>query len=353
MNVNRPTIFNVKNIGIIIIIVAVVGGVFVLLSIKKPKSPHKIKLPENITKNYYKAFEFSPKPKAKKIKKAKRKDKEIKKPLKITDIFTNIETIPANALDLAQKEYNRRAKGKIEIKVFDNKLEQYTSPQALTDSDWQGQGIAKNVSSLPINLDRTITANKFIEAVLVNGIDSTLGGKVTAQINHNVYGGSGNKILIPIGSSAIGFYTTINKIGKTRLSIKWQRIITPIGVNIMIADANGADGTGKSGITGLVDNRSFDRYGVALLTSTLNAIAILKVPVESAQQQAVINTVGKDLSSLSSKILEETLEIKPRILVAKGKIITISLSSDIWIHKKTRNTAILEKVVHGASNGKK
>ena len=345
----RPS--NWRVIGTIVIIFIAVVGIIVFISMPSSavKEP-ELQLPENISSAYYKNFEHKPKPKAKKkeVVNVKTKPKTEEKPLSVADVFKNIDHTKDNALDLAQKQYAKLANGKNEIKILDGTINNtYVSPQAMTDSDWQAQGLAKSTSSLPVKLDRTITADRFIEAVLVNSIDSTLGGKIVAQINHNVYGASGNKILIPIGSRAIGFYQPINKVGKERLAIAWQRIITPKGVNIMIADATASDGMGKSGITGLVDNRAWDRYGIALLTSSLNAIAIMKVPASNQQQQALINTYGKDLSQLGSKILEETLEIKPRILVNAGQIIHISINSDVWIHKPTRNTAILEKAVHG------
>ena len=202
-------------------------------------------------------------------------------------------------------------------------------PDKTIKPNYNSLGIANTKASYPVDFSRTFTADRRISAILIEDIDSTLGGKVTAQIENNIYAAHGTNILIPIGSKAIGFYKPLERIGKSRLQIIWTRIITPLGVNIII-NAELSDAMGRSGLAGTIDSKFFDRYGLAILVSTVSAIAQASVNVNSQRQAVFVNTYGKELSNLSAKILEEQIDIKPSIKIPAGSRILISPTQDIW-----------------------
>lgn len=190
-------------------------------------------------------------------------------------------------------------------------------------------GISKTEATYPVDLRRTLTADRRIEAILIEDINSTLPGKITAQIENNIYAAQGRHILIPIGSKAIGHYQSLNKIGETRLGIIWSRIITPKGVNI-VTNAEMTDQMGRSGLAGEIDTKFWDKYGLAILVSTVSALAQISVNVDNQNQAVFIDTYGKELSTLSAKILEEQINIKPTIKIPAGARILISATEDIW-----------------------
>ncbi|MCP3941454.1 MAG: TrbI/VirB10 family protein, partial [Desulfobacteraceae bacterium] len=171
----------------------------------------------------------------------------------------------------------------------------------------------KTQASLPIDMSRVLTMDRFISAILVPEIDSELSGKVTAQVEQNVYGAHGRKILVPAGTRAIGRYESLKKVGEERLSIRWMRLITPDGINIHCGDAEMVDSMGRVGITGDVDRKYFERYGMSLLVSAITAISTYSVPVRNENQQVVVESFGKEQSSLAKTILEDNLEIKPKM----------------------------------------
>lgn len=183
-------------------------------------------------------------------------------------------------------------------------------------------------ASYPVDFSRVLTADRNINAILVNDINSTLQGKVIAQVEDNIYAAHGRNILIPVGSKAIGYYKPLNQVGDTRLQIIWSRIITPKGVNIAI-NSELADQMGRSGLAGEVDTRFFDRYGMALLISTISALAQTQAN-NNSNQAVFINTYGKELTNISAKILEEQINIKPIITINAGARILISPMQDIW-----------------------
>jgi len=89
-----------------------------------------------------------------------------------------------------------------------------------------------SVNGLEPRSKYTLNEGSYISMLLIGGLNSTLGGKVIAQIERNVYASKGRKIVIPAGSKAIGYYKP--PITEENLTISWTRIITPQGVNVPI-----------------------------------------------------------------------------------------------------------------------
>lgn len=191
----------------------------------------------------------------------------------------------------------------------------------------------KTLTSFPVDLSRTITVNKNIPALLVNAINSEVEGKVVATVEENVYCSHGRNVCIPAGSQAVGRFRSLKKPGDERIEIIWARIITPDGINIHLGNAELADAMGRSGITGDVDNRFMERYGLALMVSTLSAATSMSVPVTSPSQAVIIQTYGNNISSLSNQILEKNINLKPKVSIPAGARILISPLKDIWFPK--------------------
>ena len=104
-----------------------------------------------------------------------------------------------------------------------------------------------------------------------------MSGIVTAQIEQDIYAAMGRAVLIPRGSKVIGFYTNDTKIGHERLEIRWREIITPQGINIMLTDAMAADNMGMNGVVGAINNKYWERYGIAYSISTITNALLLGI----------------------------------------------------------------------------
>ena len=199
----------------------------------------------------------------------------------------------------------------------------------------------KTKASLPIDMSRVLTMDRFIPAILIPEIHSEIGGKVVAQVEHHVFGAHGRKILIPAGTKAIGRYKPLKKVGEERLALVWYRLITPDGINIHCGDAEMADSMGRVGITGDVDRRFKERYGMSLLVSAFTALTTYSMPVRNENQQLVIESFGKGQSSLAKTILEEHMEIKPKVTIPYGSRIFISVTQDIWFKQISENETLI------------
>lgn len=190
-------------------------------------------------------------------------------------------------------------------------------------------GVEKDFASYPVSMERVITVDKRFPAILREAINSELPGKVTAILEENIYGSHGRKVLLPAGTKAIGRYEPLEKVGDERIQIIWYRLITPDGINVT-TQAELTDQMGRSGVTGDIDRRYFERYGMALLVSTLTAAAAYQAPRGGNQQAVVVNTYQNNLTSLSNTILQEHINIKPRLSLPAGARVMISPVTDIW-----------------------
>ena len=237
-----------------------------------------------------------------------------------------------------QSQFNakRRAAVAVNVKASVGQFEPAGEGETFknTDEKWKEK---RTMASYPVDMSRVITVDKYMPAILQNEVNSELGGKVVAQIEENVFGGHGRNILIPAGSKAIGRYKPLSKVGQERLEIVWLRIITPAGINIHTENAEMTDAMGRSGITGKVDRRYGERYGMSLLVSMVTAATTYSIPVRNANEQVVVESFGTEQSSLAKAILEEHLDIKPRITVPAGSRILISAARDVWFKKAEKN----------------
>jgi len=198
------------------------------------------------------------------------------------------------------------------------------------DEDFSSHDLAKSVPTYPVDLSRTLTMDRFISAVLYTEIKSELPSKkVLAMIDKDVYAAHGRKILIPRGSKAIGKYEPLDEQGQTRLMISWYRIITPAGINIKL-DSETADGEGAAGMTGEIDDRLLDKYGTALLFSSLSALSQLSVQTDSESQSAAAEAFSNEFGSVTAQALENSFDIAPRLRIPRGARINISPLTDIW-----------------------
>lgn len=223
----------------------------------------------------------------------------------------------------------RRDAGATSVRV--NRSFEYVNTQDSFDE-------AQDLASFPVNLDRTLTVDRNIPCILIEEIDSTLPGKVRCQVEHNVFAAHGRNILIPAGSKAVGFYKPLEKPGDRRLAVGWERIITPDGINIHTTDNRMADQMGRSGLTGDVDSRFWERYGMTLLITAISATTAIQVAKESNDQATAVAIQGaqQDLASVASAVLQENINLAPKVYIPAGSRIFMTPVVDIWFKKPER-----------------
>lgn len=308
--------------------------------------PQELNIEEEIsnTKDLQKIFE-----KEEETKKQQIQEDPLKKELEEAKYFTNpnkatlppstpytnkIFSNPEDEFKKIREEILSLRNTPLNIKTKENLNEDREISFDFGDNKFANQE-SKDIATSETKLFRTITANKKIPAILIDAISSDLSGKIVAQVEDDIYASMGNAVLIPKGSQAIGFYDNNNKIGVNRLQVVWSEIITPQGVNILLTDASNADVVGKSGILGKINNKYWERYGLALSLSTLANALTLTIANQTAkfpniQTQQVLSQGGQDLSSIMQNIIQEQIKISPTVEINAGSRIFINPSTHMW-----------------------
>ena len=223
-------------------------------------------------------------------------------------------------------------------KELDNKKYDISSQ----DKDYSDHQEPKTTPTYPVNLTRVLTMDRIIPATIINEVNSEIPAEIVrAQIEEDIYAAHGRKILIPKGSKAIGKFAKAEDKNARRLFISWYRIITPSGINIKI-EGEINDAAGSSGVGGEVDQRMMDRYGMALLVSTMNAMAQFSVPLNNQRYVALSNSYAAQFSTVAGQLIQEGLNIVPIIKIPQGARINIAVLQDIWFKEPDHNQIFIK-----------
>jgi type IV secretion system protein VirB10 len=251
---------------------------------------------------------------------------------------------PSPELMAAVELYEKRKAGNLTI------LESAPDPgpgDIITkDLDYTPIGFAPTVSTLPVDRSRMITADKYINAVLENTINSQLaGGRIVGVIEQHVYGGDGRLVLLPAGSRAIGVYESLGRQGDTRLRASFVRVMRPDGAAISIEGDPAADVMGRLGMIGDVDNRYFERFAGPLLISMIGAIGTYATNSDTIRstdangltttsqtltpEQQAYQNFATDLSFITQRLVEESINLAPIITIPGGTRFVIMPTRDM------------------------
>lgn len=222
-----------------------------------------------------------------------------------------------------------------------------TDPNSAWAQGFDGTKAETVTATKVSNLDRSILQGKFIPGILETAIDSTLPAPIRAIVSHDVYAESGRNILIPKGSRIIGVYNAAIKRGQGRVFIIWTRIIRPDGVDIAI-DSPGVDALGRGGMGGYVDNRYFEAFSTAILTSSID-VAVAAIgdalfgnqdqttsvgpggtsTVQSSPTSTAMQTAIQNIGTVGQTIIGNAVNLEPIIHIDQGQQINIFVNKDV------------------------
>ncbi len=201
------------------------------------------------------------------------------------------------------------------------------------------------------DMPHTIAQGKLLSAVLETAINTELPGSVRAVVSRDVFGESGNEVLIPKGSRLFGSYSSQVVRGQGRVEIGWTRLIRPDGVDMAIT-FNASDQFGRAGIAGEVDNKFSSIIANSMLTSilavggvaaaqqilagdqntttTTNPTQGTTTTTGSATNQALYD-VTRTIIDTVGQLISSTIDLNPTIRVPQGTKITVIVNSDITL----------------------
>lgn len=171
------------------------------------------------------------------------------------------------------------------------------------------------------NPSSTIPQGTLVSAVLETGLDSTGAGLARALVTRNVYGFDGTQLLIPRGSRLYGSYEAGVEQGQKRALIRWTRLLRPDGVTINL-DSPASDPLGRVGVPGKVDSHFLQRFGNALLGSTVG----LGNLILSRRVSPVVVVPG---AQGAAPVMQDGGQIKPTLTVKPGARVSVFVQHDL------------------------
>lgn len=216
-----------------------------------------------------------------------------------------------------------------------------------TDPRYDPEAYLWTQSSLPVDRSRILTVDRVIPAVLETPITNVMCNQVIAVIDNDVRSPDSLNILIPHGSRAVG---QCQAFADERVNIHWTRIITPDGVSIRFNKALGdtADAAGQGGVSGRLQYKNFDRYGLPLISTSFDILSsVARAMFGSTQESTVSNYTGTSTQTISAvdkalnevndkvnpqlkAIIKDIADVREMVVVAGGTRIEIVAQEDIY-----------------------
>lgn len=210
-----------------------------------------------------------------------------------------------------------------------------TATQQGNANDDPNQGV--NVRYLP-NRDKMLVRGTYIRCVLETRIVTDVPGFTSCVVTEPTYSVNGRTLLIPKGSKISGKYASSNPTFP-RVSVIWERILTPSGFDIALRSP-GTDNQGGSGQPGEMTTHFAQRFANALLVSLISdAFTYASAEYSNAEQTTTTSssTTTSPVESKSAKTLEraaidelQRYGSRPNtVWINQGAVITIYTARDI------------------------
>ncbi|MFF0924300.1 type IV secretion system protein VirB10 [Rhizobium leguminosarum] len=218
------------------------------------------------------------------------------------------------------------------------------------------QGVEVSVAAENRRIDAWIPQGTMIRGTLETAVNSDLAGMVKAIVLEDVYSFDGRRILIPAGSSLIGDYKSGVERGQERLFIVWTRMIRGDGVSVQLG-SYGTDRLGRSGMTGVVDRKYWERFGPPALMTMIGGVTqyiaqlgqkqdrnitivntdgtVTSIPQDTGStsqdraREIGAETIAAGIQQLATEAFQDTRNIKPTIHIAQGSDITVFVTRDL------------------------
>lgn len=222
----------------------------------------------------------------------------------------------------------------IDLRRNSGKLVQAVAQQNGGDDD-PNQGV--NVRYLP-NRDKMLVRGTYIRCVLETRIVTDIAGFTSCVITEPVYSVNGRTLLIPKGSKISGKYGSSSPVFP-RVSVVWERILTPSGFDITLKSP-GIDNQGGSGHPGEMTTHFAQRFANALLVSLISdAFTYAAAEYSNVQQTTTTSTSTttstvepKSASTMEKAAINELERYGSRpntVWINQGSVVTIYTARDI------------------------
>jgi type IV secretion system protein VirB10 len=167
----------------------------------------------------------------------------------------------------------------------------------------------------------------FIDCTLETAIDSTLPGMTTCITATDTFSSDGTVVLLERGTKLIGETRGQVQQGVARVFVLWTEARTPTGIVVPL-DSPGADELGRSGLPGNVNRHFWDRFGAAILISTLDGAVQAAVQSSTRGSGPIIYNPSTS-ESVVTDVLKNSVNIPPTVTKANGDRIQVFVARDV------------------------
>ncbi|MGA2562425.1 MAG: type IV secretion system protein VirB10 [Steroidobacteraceae bacterium] len=193
----------------------------------------------------------------------------------------------------------------------------------LLHGDFAGTVVAHTLRAQRLLLPK----GAFIDCTLETAIDSTLPGMTTCVTATDTFGIDGKVILLERGTKLVGETRGQVQQGSARVFVLWTEARTPTGV-IVPLDSPGADQLGRSGLPGSVARHFWERFGAALVISTIDGAVQAGVQASSRGNGTIIYNPSAT-QDVMTESLKSTVNIPPTVIKRNGDRIQVLVARDI------------------------
>ncbi|MCK6697232.1 VirB10/TraB/TrbI family type IV secretion system protein [Enterobacter bugandensis] len=205
---------------------------------------------------------------------------------------------------------------------------------ASSNSDDPGLASVTGVRRLGLDPDLYIPVDRYIPCSMMRRFVSDVGGHISCLINEDVWSASNHVRLIPAGTVARGFYRTgALHHGRSRMFVLWTELRTPEpgSLQIPLTDTQATGPLGEAGIAGWIDSHFWERFGNALMLSTVQDVAAAAsdaAPGKDRNTDYTENTRAAT-AEMAKTTLENSISIPPTMYLNQGDVLGIMTGTDI------------------------
>lgn len=182
----------------------------------------------------------------------------------------------------------------------------------------------------------TVPAGEMIPATLETAINSELAGMVRAITTRDIYALSGDKLLIPKGSTLVGQFNTAITQSQSRVFVVWNRLQMTNGV-IVTLNSPSSDAIGRAGqAADYIDRHFFERFGSGALLSVLGAYTAMGgvrgQDEYNSMSQYRMNIAGS-FQQAANQTIQQDMQTRPTLQVNQGASINVFVAHDLDFYR--------------------
>jgi len=198
------------------------------------------------------------------------------------------------------------------------------------------------------NPSMTLAKGTLPDCTLLTAILTDQPGFLKCILSAPVMSMDGKVVLMEAGTTMEGEYTQGLQAGQKTIFTLWSRAVTPNFISVQL-NSPGTDALGRSGTSGYVDNKWFERFAGAVFFSLFEdakQIYIARDDARASQRSSgnaygdtynigtqgtlsQLSNTGSTTKSIVEEMLKQGGQLKPSLYKNQGEIIKIFVARDV------------------------